>query len=290
MTNHTNYSVLPFYTDIKYQNHLRQQRTGYGNGEVWPLVSELKKCPPFQIIRTETPGAILTVNLVRVSDGTTTDITTDITANGLQVQAFAPDYDIIVYPATLDMDNLPNSIGHHYLIITDGTNSWWSEIFNVVNSVSTFIKVSFWHDERFNIPGGHISYVEPFSNFFYLPGPITRPVYPLEEEIDERDQYEFLLHGASSKAFRWRSLVPEFMADIIRLLPLHYHRLVEFDGITFDGFTLKIEFKDWVQGDHLVPIEFSLTPDTQVQTTGKLIPDGDGFEYDQTEYDTDEHD
>ncbi len=107
----------------------------------------------------------------------------------LVVESFT-DYDIISYPALANMTDVTINEGQYYAIMGDGTNTWYSEIFWVQSYTDKFIKLQFWHDEPFVIPGGfHLSYTSPYLSTVYLDTIVNKPKYPYEFDDDDRDGY-----------------------------------------------------------------------------------------------------
>lgn len=278
-----NYSILPFYDSLS-QQHWRKS---YVYEQVWPLVSLIQRVPPFQIIRTtDLTDPITSVTITYIPTMSVTDITTHLTNTGLEILNFTA-YDIIRYPGLQNMTDITFQEGHYYLTMTDGTNTWYSEVFCMRVDLSGMIKLRYWHDTGFAVQNGHISYADPFYNFVYLGyngRPINKPKYQYEEEVDERDGYKFLIHQVRKKIFRFVVLVPEFMADALTIAPLHNFRVIESEGLTYNCDELTITPLEWVEQGHVVPLEIEFATDTVVQVTGKVKPETEGFAYNQAAY------
>lgn len=276
----SNYSVLPWYDAVSRQQH----RKSYAQGQIWPLYTRNKRLPPFQVIKTTALTTAPTVlNLISLETGFSTDILATALSNGLLLESFTG-YDVISYTGGEDLD-ITTPQGQYYAEMSDGTNTWYSEVFFIVHDLSQFVQVNFWHDEPFIIPGGHISYTEPFSNFLYLKTEINRPEYPYEEELSERDGYKFPIYSASKKVFRFTALLPEYMIDVVRLIQQHHFVTIVQFGITYNVDYIRINPTGWVQIGHLNNVEFEFETDTVVQVTGKIKPENEGYSYDQAAYD-----
>lgn len=276
----SNYSVLPWYDSVSRQQH----RKSYAQGQVWPLLTKTKRLPPFQVIKTSALTDPVTLfELISVENGASTDILANISVNGLALDSFTG-YDVISYTGTQDL-TYPVSTGQYYAKMSDGTNTWFSEVFYIATDLTQAIKVSFWHDQPFVIPGGHISYKEPFYNFIYFSSEINRPSYPYDEELSDRDGYKFPIYSVSKKTFRFTALLPEYMIDVVRLIPQHHFVTIEQFGITYNVDYIIINPTGWVTPGHLNNVEFEFETDTVVQVTGKIKPESVGHSYDQSAYD-----
>lgn len=282
----SNYSILPWYDSINQQ----YWRKSYVYGQVWPLVCKTQRLPPFQVIRrVEDPvlGPLTSFTITRVETQTTTEMLSNMITGGLTIEAFT-EYDIIVYPGLADLTDITLPEGQYYCTMTDGTYTWVSEIFVMKDDLSKMIFMKFWHEDGFVIPGGHIHYDTPFYNFVYLgyiERPINKPKYAELEEVDERALYEFPIFRATRKDYRFSILMPEYMADILRLVPSHDYVVIISEGITYNCDRIKFNPSEWVPQGHLIPVEFEFSTDTVVHTTGRVLPENTGHEYDQTEYD-----
>lgn len=84
MTENNNLSVLPFYTDIKEQNH----RRSYAYGEVYPLYCPTNTLLPFQILRNETT-AIQWVRMYTKQGALVANLLSEMQHTGLRVLNFA---------------------------------------------------------------------------------------------------------------------------------------------------------------------------------------------------------
>ncbi len=278
-----NYSILPWYSALSMQYHRR--RTGGGN--VFRLIAKSQRLPCFQVIRTGSAleAEISQFDLVSLETGITIDILQNMIDTALIVESFT-DYDIISYPALANMTDVTINEGQYYAIMGDGTNTWYSEIFWVQTYTDKFIKLQFWHDEPFVIPGGfHLSYTSPYLSTVYLDTIVNKPKYPYEFDDDDRDGYPFMLYGISNKQFRFNILVPEYMADALRSVPLHHYRTITSEGIVYYVTHIKIIPGEWTDWGDLIPLEFEFYTDTAIQATGKVKPATEGFSYDQSSYD-----
>lgn len=286
----SNYSMLPWYSDVRYQNH----RKPGSQGNVWPLISRTKRMPPFQVYRVHpvSPAPITVFELIEVAviSGktniiTTTDILTQVNSAGLVIREFADSgYDLITYPGATAMTTAIANEGTYYCHMSDGASHWYSEVFCAKASVSEYLKLSFWHDEGFAVPEHHISYGEPFANFVYLKDGPFKPIYSSNPQVNEVDGFPFQLYIWSKKTFRFVVLLPEYMMDLLRLVGHHYYVTIEYNGLTYNVLWINPIQGEWEKHGDLCSMEFQFLTDTVVATTGRLKPEGEGFAYDQTGY------
>ena len=143
--------------------------------------------------------------------------------------------DVIVYAGLLPFANLAN--GQYYAVMTDGTNTWYSEIFTVINDISPYLKIEWWDVEDFEMDGGVIVYDNPkFKNVLYLKADIAKPEYVFEEEGETRDGYFFPVKQISEKKYRFGFIASEYLLDVMRFI-----RMADFAQITKNGQTWKLD-------------------------------------------------
>ena len=127
------------------------------------------------------------------------------------------------------MDN-----GQYYAVLNDGYQTWYSEVFTVVNDITPYMKIEWWDDQDFTMDAGTIVYRysnnTQFKNVLYLPADIARPEYPFEEEGEERDGYFFATKQISEKHYRFTFLASEYLLDVMRFI-----RMADFAEITKNG-------------------------------------------------------
>ena len=156
------------------------------------------------------------------------DFSNDV-ISGITIKALA-DYDVIVYPGSLpfapSFDN-----GQYYAVMSDGTNTWYSEVFTVVNDISPYLKIEWWDNEDFVMDAGTIVYKNPtFHNIVYLDAEIAKPAYQFEEEVEDRDGYMFPVKQISEKRYRFSFLASEYLLDVLRFV-----RMADYVEITKNG-------------------------------------------------------
>ena len=265
MTPNNNLSVLPWYSDIKYQNHLKT----YAYGNIYPLFTPARTLLPFQIIRSTRANAITGVNLYTKTGTLFLDITTQIIETGLQIKAFpALGIDVIVNPGILPMAiNMPEGI--YYATITDGVETWFSDMFTVVNDVSNYLKIEWYDVEDLTFDEGAIVYQSPaFKNVVYLCAEIGKPEYVFEEDGEKRDGYFFPEKQVSEKTYKFTFLAPEYLCDAMRIIRMCDVVKVTAEGRMYDCDTFLITPKWQTQGD-IASVETEFECATVIKKIGK---------------------
>lgn len=267
-----NLSVLPFYTDIRLQNH----RRSYAYGEIYPLITLTDTLLPFQIIRPRRENGIESVKMY-YKDGTLfADITQPMIETGLRVMKNRPyhDVDTILYAGTLPMA-LDSPDGVFYVELSDGVQTWYSEMFTVVQDVSGYVKIE-WYDAEDLLMDGNVGIVYTdddtvttcFRNRVYLCTEIGKPEYTFSEEVNERDGYSFPEKQVSEKTYRCTILAPEYLLDAMRFVRLSdFVRVTDQRGQTYKCDTFLFTPTWQTQGD-LASVEIEFQTNTAVKRIG----------------------
>lgn len=267
-----NLSVLPFYTDIRLQNH----RRSYAYGEIYPLITLTDTLLPFQIIRPRRENGIESVKMY-YKDGTLfADITQPMIETGLRVMKNRPyhDVDTILYAGTLPMA-LDTPDGVFYVELSDGVQTWYSEMFTVVQDVSGYVKIE-WYDAEDLLMDGNVGIVYTdddtvttcFRNRVYLCTEIGKPEYTFSEEVNERDGYSFPEKQVSEKTYRCTILAPEYLLDAMRFVRLSdFVQVTDQRGQTYKCDTFLFTPTWQTQGD-LASVEIEFQTNTAVKRIG----------------------
>ena len=277
MTSNNNISVLPFYTNIDEQNH----RKSYAYGEIYPLFSQAGMLLPFQIQRTHRNNAIRQVRLYR-KDGTLVDtLTQAMTEAGLQIVPFsAYGYDIILFPAVFPISQVNWMDGQYYLTVRDGVQTWYSEIFTVVQNISSYLKIEWYNDDDLVFDGGRFVFNNPqFHNFLYFATEVGKPEYTFEEEGESRDGFFFPEKQLSEKRYKCTILAPEYLCDVMRLIRMCDHvRVTDKYGRIYDCDQFLIT-PEWQEQGDLASVEIEFETDTVVKKIGRgyTVPSGADF-------------
>lgn len=264
MNQNNNLSVLPWYKSLDEQNH----RKSYAYGKVYPLITEYNKVLPFQIMREHRQNIIKTVNLYSIDGTLVGDITQDMLNTGLQIVSMA-DIDVVLYPGEFPMP-LNQIEGQYYLELSDGLETWYSEVYTVVNSLTGYIKIEWYNEENLEFDQGIIIYQNPrFINKLYLCTELGKPEYVFEEEGETRDGYFFPTKQISEKKYKCTILAPEFLCDVMRLIRMSdYVRVTDQYGRVYNCDTFLITPEWQVQGD-LASVQIEFETDTVVKKNAK---------------------
>lgn len=246
MIPNNNLSVLPWYGSIGEQN----ARKWWVYGRIYPLFTPAGYLPPFQILREHRVGGAIMLFRIYKSDGTLVGTYTSAMDGAVTVKHFdALGYDVIVFPGTAQIaPGLSN--GQYYAEISDGTQTWYSEVFTAVNDISPYLKITWWDEDDFTMDAGTIVYKSPaFKNTLYLDATIAKPDYPFEEEGETRDGYFFPIKQISEKRYRFSFLASEYLLDVMRFIRMADHAQVTLQGKTYtlDSFLITPEWE--AEGD-----------------------------------------
>ena len=280
MTSNNNISVLPFYTNIDEQNH----RKSYAYGEIYPLFSQAGMLLPFQIQRAHRNNAISKVRLYR-KDGTLVGTLTQAMAEaGLQIVPFsAYGYDIILFPAVFPISQVNWMDGQYYLTVRDGVQTWYSEIFTVVQNISSYLKIEWYNDDDLVFDGGRFVFNNPqFHNFLYFATEVGKPEYTFEEEGESRDGFFFPEMQLSEKRYKCTILAPEYLCDVMRLIRMCDHvRVTDKYGRVYDCDQFLIT-PEWQEQGDVASVEIEFETDTVVKKIGRgyTVPSGADFNND----------
>lgn len=266
MIQNNNISVLPFYTSIDEQNH----RKSYAYGKIYPLFAPADMLLPFQIIRNTRANDVTSVVLYDKTGKQVADITTNMKETGLQIVRFQSfRYDVILYPSILPMP-LNQLDGIYYMTLSDGVQTWYSEMFTVVQDVSAYLKIQWWDVENLVFDAGQIVYTEPnYKNTLYLCTELGKPEYEFEEDGEERDGYFFPEKQISVKTYKCTILAPEYLCDVMRFIRMaDYIHITDKYGREYDCDTFLITPKWETQGD-LASVEIEFKTNTVVKKIGR---------------------
>lgn len=192
---------------------------------------------------------------------------TEITDSGLTVKPFSSEgYDVIVFRGLLPfLQTFPN--GQYYAVMSDGTNTWYSEIFTAVNDIEPYLKIEWWDEEDFVMDAGTIVYDGYFKNTLYLPSDLAKPEYEFEEEGENRDGYFFPIKQISQKLYHFRFLAPEYLLDVIRFIRMSDHILITYRGRTYIPDTFLVT-PEWEGNGDIANVEAEFTTYTVAKKIG----------------------
>ena len=268
MIPNNNLSVLPWYTSIEQQN----ARKWWVYNRIYPLFTPAMFMLPFQILRTHRAGTTIASFRVYTKTGVLVgDFTQAIQDAGITIKPFASlGYDVIVFggqtPVFTQFAN-----GQYYATISDGTQTWYSEIFTVVNDIEPYLKIVWWDNEDFVMDAGTIVYKyaggTQFKNVLYLQADIAKPEYVFEEEGDQRDGYFFAKKQISEKRYRFSFFASEYLLDVMRFIRMADFAYIEKHGQRYNLDTFLIT-PDWEDNGDVAAVEAEFDTATVAKKLG----------------------
>ena len=244
MIPNNNLSVLPWYTSIEQQN----ARKWWAYNRVYPLFTPAMFMLPFQILRTHRSGTTISSFRVYTKTGVLVgNFTQAIRDAGITVKPFTSlGYDVIVFGGQMPVFT-QFADGQYYAAISDGTQTWYSEIFTVVNYIEPYLKITWWDLSDFTMDAGTIVYTNPsYKNVLYLQSDIAKPEYTFEEEGETLDGYFFPAKQISEKRYRFNFLASEYLLDVMRFIRMADYAEIEYRGqrYSLDTFLITPEWED----------------------------------------------
>lgn len=269
----SNISPLPFYDDLRLQNH----RKDYAYGQVFPLITFSNFLLPFQFTATitenedwgELDNVITEVKLYNFNTSEVIDITNSMLENGLAVKT-SSSFLLIKYPGILPVTEIKQE-GRYYLGITVNNTELYSDVFVVSNNVNNYLKLEYYNSYNFELKNGVVDFTDNFKFKCYLDTQIGKPQYTFEEEATERMGYSFIESQVSKKTFKFAFVAPEYLCDALRLVRLCENKKITSKLKEYDLTTFIMEPKWEEQGD-LAAIECEFETDTVVANVGGYTP------------------
>lgn len=261
-----NLSILPWYDSLEGQN----ARRWWVYGRVFPLFCHAGILPPFQILESYNANLYVASFYLYKADGTLVggNMAQNAKDAGVAFHHYQQQgYSICVYTGLLPIfTNLDD--GQYYIRMWDGVRNLYSEIFTVVNDISSYLKLQWWDVDDFVMDSGMIVYDNPkYKNILYLPSDIAKPEYTFEEDGESRDGYFFPTKQLSSKTYRFAFYAPEYLLDVMRLIRMSDYAEAYYRGKCYpmDTFLMTPEWED--NGD-VAAVEAEFTTSTVAKKTG----------------------
>ncbi len=257
-------NILAWYDTKQKQDH----RRWWNYNGAFPIISEFSHIPAFQLVRNKTGAAINVLSLVKLDDDTEQNILSSAQSSGLEVAEF-DHYDLVIYPDLLPLDITNLELGIYYLKMSDGANTWYSEVFSMCIDTSNLIKIEYWHNEDFKYSNGHIRYNAPFKNKVFIGSDIGKPSYEYEEQVVKNDGYNFPINQISFKKFKFNTILPEFLIDAIRVIGLHDNIEISYSGRCYEVDEFLMDSPKWEDRGDIANVEFEFRTDTVVSISGR---------------------
>ena len=199
-------------------------------------------------MREHRTNEIVSFRIYKRDNSLVGDFTQVMKETGLKVinPIGAREIDVIVYSGLLPaFTKFAN--GQYYAVMSDGVQTWYSDMFTIVNDISGYLKLEWWDVDDFYMDEGVIIYKSPlFRNKLYLCADIAKPEYIFEEDGETRDGYFFPAKQISEKRYHFTFLASEYLLDVMRFV-----RMADYAQITkneqvykLDTFLITPEWED----------------------------------------------
>ena len=266
MSPNNNFNILAWYDSIDQQNH----RKSYVYGSIWGLIAPDNSILPFQFVSPGSLGNVTSIVVKSLNSNKSIDLTGKL---DIQVTNHTDDdnnaYSIVMHKGNSTIS--PKlSEGRHYIVLKQGTKTWYSEVFTVVSNISCYIKLEYWDNDNLYFKGGHIDYTSGFKFVCYLSTKIGKPSYPFEEELTERDGYKFIEKQTSSKVYNMTFNAPEFMCDALRLVRMCDNINITSDGKVYRALSFSVNV-DWEDYGDVAAIDAEFETDTVVTKIANIL-------------------
>jgi hypothetical protein len=263
MTPNNNLFPLPWYKSVKYQDF----RKSYAYGNVFQLIAPDRSLLPFQIRRAHRASAAFTLRVL-YDDGTLYRNISADTAADLHVVS-GTDFDVIQYCNTglANQFARPLTPGRYYAELSDGVETWYSEVFNVVDDLSRYIRLEYWSADNQEYDGGDIVYSNGYRNVLYICSELGKPDYEYEEEAEPRDGFPFVEKQISKKTFRFECKAPEYLVDALRVVWLSDYVRMTANGQQYEVMHF-LSDPNWQGDGHYAMVECEIEADTVLKKIG----------------------
>jgi len=258
----TLHTSLRFYDKLELQNRYKT----YVNDNKWRLYEDVYHIPTFQITLAS-DATFSSLTLVDIGTGTETDMTGDWTTGGGEVVSFDT-FNQAIFPRKAAITTL--SYGHYYLEFTTGaSDSYYSEDFHVVDIVGK--QIISWANNK-DLAGIYYSSSDYlYGNNLIIDAVVAKPEYLIEEEGTEDGEGNFIpTFQRSYKQYKMWFYAPEWVADAVRLIPLHDTVTVHTNyGTNYDitGTIYDVDVSvEWMENKGLAKIMLAFRDSANIKT------------------------
>lgn len=154
-----------------------------------------------------------------------------------------------------------------YLELSDGIDTWYSAYFGFCNPC---MKIEWYDVDDFIMDAGAIVYSNGYKNELFLDTEIGMPEYEFEEEVAERNGYQFPISQISYKKYKFMALVPEDVCDVMRFIRLSDHIYISTRENTYKA-TSFLMTPTWAEQGYLAEVACEFTTDTVAKKIGKGV-------------------
>ena len=154
-----------------------------------------------------------------------------------------------------------------YLELSDGIDTWYSAYFGFCEPC---MKIEWYDVEDFLFDAGAIAYSDGYKNEMFFDAEIGMPEYEFEEEVAERNGYQFPISQISYKKYKFTILVPEEVCDVMRFIRLSDHIRISTKNDTYEA-TSFLMTPTWAEQGYLAEVACEFTTDTVAKKIGKGV-------------------
>ena len=154
-----------------------------------------------------------------------------------------------------------------YLELSDGIDTWYSAYFGFCEPC---MRIEWYDVEDFLFDAGAIAYSDGYKNEMFFDAEIGMPEYEFEEEVAERNGYQFPISQISYKKYNFTILVPEEVCDVMRFIRLSDHIRISTKNDTYEA-TSFLMTPTWAEQGYLAEVACEFTTDTVAKKIGKGV-------------------
>ena len=154
-----------------------------------------------------------------------------------------------------------------YLELSDGIDTWYSAYFGFCEPC---MKIEWYDVDNFLFDAGAIAYSDGYKNEMFFDAEIGMPEYEFEEEVAERNGYQFPISQISYKKYKFTILVPEEVCDVMRFIRLSDHIRISTKNDTYEA-TSFLMTPTWAEQGYLAEVACEFTTDTVAKKIGKGV-------------------
>jgi hypothetical protein len=226
---------LRFYDKVSKQN--RNLSWASSDETIFRLIAPNNSLLPFQIRRLLRQEPMVFIGLTDLDGNIIQDLTLEFPPGSLEYVPTSNGDEYFVYYGADLYSNIPP--GMFYLTITDGVETWYSEVFESISfdiyQSNCFLRVVWsgvcdYEPYLFNINGQQFNFV------MFLDTEIGRPEYENKIEAFEDSNYNITpTFKKMVKRYSFTDVVPEYMVDVFNTLPLAKFVRITDKRYDFDG-------------------------------------------------------
>lgn len=154
-----------------------------------------------------------------------------------------------------------------YLELSDGIDTWYSAYFGFCEPC---MRIEWYDVEDFLFDAGAIAYSDGYKNEMFFDAEIGMPEYEFEEEVAERNGYQFPISQISYKKYKFTILVPEEVCDVMRFIRLSDYIHISTKNDTYEA-TSFLMTPTWAEQGYLAEVACEFTTDTVAKKIGKGV-------------------